>query len=310
MTIDLPQPVPHPDGVAESLRFWEFTSSDGTPLVGWTNDVDGPPVLVCNGLGVPAYGWPALLRPDSGVRAVGWHHRGLAGSQRPTDRHRVGVDSFVDDAVALMDAAGIERCLVAGWSIGVNTMFELALRHPDRVSGLFAVAGVPGDTFASLFGPLPLPAGVRRLIGRSAVRVMSVAAKPLAMLSSTYEISPRVGTMLTHSGFMLPSEDLGGLRRGVAQFLDMPIDWYMHLALNASRYLGTSLSDIEVPVYCLAGRYDVIARAADQRTAAESVPNGEYHELPGSHFLTMERPSEVHRQMLAFLDRLPATEDH
>lgn len=243
MTIDLPQPVPHPDGVAESLRFWEFTSSDGTPLVGWTNDVDGPPVLVCNGLGVPAYGWPAL-------------------------------------------------------------------RHPDRVSGLFAVAGVPGDTFASLFGPLPLPAGVRRLIGRSAVRVMSVAAKPLAMLSSTYEISPRVGTMLTHSGFMLPSDDLGGLRRGVAQFLDMPIDWYMHLALNASRYLGTSLSDIEVPVSCLAGRYDVIARAADQRTAAESVPNGEYHELPGSHFLTMERPSEVHRQMLAFLDRLPATEDH
>ena len=41
-----------------------------------------------------------------------------------------------------------------GWSMGVNTMFELAFRHPERVSGLFAVAGVPGDTFATMLAPL------------------------------------------------------------------------------------------------------------------------------------------------------------
>ena len=45
-----------------------------------------------------------------------------------------------------LTAPGVDRCVVAGWSFGVNTAFELALRHPERVSGLFAVAGVPGGT--------------------------------------------------------------------------------------------------------------------------------------------------------------------
>ena len=39
-----------------------------------------------------------------------------------------------------------------GWSMGVNTAFELAVSHPERVSGIFAVAGVPGDTFATMLG--------------------------------------------------------------------------------------------------------------------------------------------------------------
>ena len=42
---------------------------------------------------------------------------------------------------------GVAACPVAGWSIGVNTMFELAVTHPQRVTGLFALAGVPGETF-------------------------------------------------------------------------------------------------------------------------------------------------------------------
>jgi pimeloyl-ACP methyl ester carboxylesterase len=55
----------------------------------------------------------------------------------------VRVQDHVDDAVALLDAMGMERALVACWSIGVNIGFELAQRHPDRVAGLMAVAGVP-----------------------------------------------------------------------------------------------------------------------------------------------------------------------
>ena len=39
----------------------------------------------------------------------------------------------------MMDHFGVDRAVLMGWSMGVNTMFELALRHPERVSGLFAV---------------------------------------------------------------------------------------------------------------------------------------------------------------------------
>ena len=58
---------PVDDGLA--LRFYTVTSGDGTRLQAWTNDVDGPTVLLCNGLGTNPYSWPALLDPDCGVRS-------------------------------------------------------------------------------------------------------------------------------------------------------------------------------------------------------------------------------------------------
>ena len=62
-----------------------------------------------------------------------------------------------------MDHFGIDHAVLMGWSMGVNTMFELALRHPERVTGLFAVCGVPGNTFATMLGPLHLPHWVARI---------------------------------------------------------------------------------------------------------------------------------------------------
>ena len=136
-----------------ALRFYDVTSADGTRIKAWTNDAEGPTLLLCNGLGTNPYAWPSLLSPDCGVRVVSWNHRGVGGSARPADTSRVGIDAFLDDAIAVMDDADIEACAVGGWSIGVNTAFELAVTHPSRVTGLFAVAGVPGGTFASMGAP-------------------------------------------------------------------------------------------------------------------------------------------------------------
>ena len=83
----VPLPVP---GGHESLRFYDVLSADGTRLRAWTNDADGPTVLLCNGLGTNPYAWPALLRPDCGVRVISWNHRGVGGSARPADPDRVG----------------------------------------------------------------------------------------------------------------------------------------------------------------------------------------------------------------------------
>ena len=150
------------DGLA--LRYYDVTSTDGTRLRAWTNDVDGPTVLLCNGLGTNPFAWPALLDPDCGVRVISWNHRGTGGSERPADPEDVGVEPFVDDAIAVLDDAGVDACVLMGWSIGVNTMFETAVEHPDRVTGLFAVGGVPGDTFASMGAPMLIPRPFRKPI--------------------------------------------------------------------------------------------------------------------------------------------------
>lgn len=295
-----------------ALRFYPVTSNDGTRLRAWTNDVDGsmaasptiPTVLLCNGLGTNPYSWPALLDPDCGVRIISWNHRGVGGSERPSDPSRCGVDAFVEDALAVMDDAGIDACPMMGWSMGVNTAFELAHRHPGRVTGLFAVGGVPGGTFASMLAPMFVPRPIRPLITVTAVRLMKLAGKPLTALARSLPIGPISGEVLTHSGFMLPVPDVEMTRRTVREFLTTPIDWYMHLALVTSRHVRVSLRNIAVPTTFVAGKYDVLASSADMCTAADRIKGAVYVELRASHFMPLERPDEVHELLLELLDRI------
>lgn len=290
-----------------ALRFYDVTSPDGTRLRAWTNDADGPTVLLCNGLGTNPYAWPALLRSDCGVRVVSWNHRGVGGSDRPADPERVGVDAFVEDALAVLDDAGVQRCVVAGWSIGVNTAFELAVLVPDRVSGLFAVAGVPGGTFSSMGAPLMLPRPVRRPVAVGVATAMQRLGKAVTPLSRRWPVGRLTSRALTHSGFMLPvgagGGDLDDVQRAVREFLTTPVDWYMHLAKAAAEHPRVSLRSIRVPTAFVAGKYDLLASAHDMRTAAERIPDASYELLPGSHFLQLEHPDFVHEQLLALVQR-------
>ncbi len=287
-----------------ALRFYDVTSADGTRLRAWTNDGEGPTVLLCNGLGTSPYAWPALLRPGSGVRVVSWNHRGVGGSDRPADPSRVGIDAFLEDAHAVMDHAGVDACAVAGWSIGVNTAFELAALHPGRVTGIFAVAGVPGGTFSSMGAPLMIPRVARRPISVGVTRALRRTGRALTPVASRLPVGDTVARMLSHSGFMLPTTEIPAVRRAVQEFLTTPVDWYMHLALAAAEHPRVPLRNIEVPTSFVGGRYDLLASAEDMRTAAERIRGATYHELPGSHFLQLEHPETVHDELLALLGRI------
>jgi pimeloyl-ACP methyl ester carboxylesterase len=302
------------DGIA--LRWYDVVSGDGTRLRAWTNDVDGsmaasphtPTVLLCNGLGTNPFSWPALLHPDCGVRVISWNHRGTGGSDRPADLSRTGIDAFVEDALAVMDDAGLDSCPVMGWSMGVNTAFELAFLHPERVTGLFAVGGVPGGTFSSMLAPMFVPRPIRAPLTVNAARLMKLAGKPLTFVAQHVPVTPVTIELLTHSGFMLPTPDNEMTRRAVAEFLTTPIDWYMHLALATSRHVRVSLRNIAVPTTFVAGKYDVLASNKDMRTASERIPDSVYVELAATHFIAMEHPTEVHELLLDLLDRVPEQE--
>jgi len=291
------------DGLA--LRYYDVTSADGTRLRAWTNDVEGPTVLLCNGLGTNPFAWPSLLDPDCGVRVISWNHRGTGGSDRPADPEAVGVEPFVDDAIAVLDDAGVDACVLMGWSIGVNTMFETAVEHPDRVTGLFAVGGVPGDTFASMGAPMLIPRPFRKPIAVNMARVMKVAGKPLHAVGHRLPIGPITYEFLTHSGFMMPTPNPEITRRAVKEFLTTPTDWYMHLALHSSLHLRVSLRSISVPASFVAGKFDILASSYDMKTASERIDGAHYQELRATHFLPMEKPAEVHEALLDLLDRVP-----
>ena len=90
-----------------------------------------PTVLLCNGLGTNPYAWPALLDPDCGVRVISWNHRGVGGSARPTDPDRVGQEVFVEDALAVLDDAGVDACAVVGL-VDRREHHVRARGHPSR----------------------------------------------------------------------------------------------------------------------------------------------------------------------------------
>ncbi|WP_193605138.1 alpha/beta fold hydrolase [Nocardioides dongkuii] len=290
------------------LAFHDVLSDDGTRLRAWTNDPDGvlegPTVVLCNGLGTSAFAWPALLSPDCDVRVVSWNHRGTGGSERPVDPDRVDVGAFVEDALSVMDHFGVDRAVLMGWSAGVNTMFELATEHPERVTGLFAVAGVPGDTFSTMLGPARLPRIAARALTVNLSRVAKVGGRALTPLTTRIPVGRRMIDVLSHSGFMFPVADPELAAAAVGEFLTTPVDWYAHLALRTSEHPRVPLSRIRVPATFVAATYDVLAGARHMRTAAERVAGAEYVELRGSHFIQMEQPERVHELLLALLDRV------
>jgi len=65
--------------------------------------------------------------------------RGNGRSSRPCDPLAYDDDEFVADAVAVLDAAGIERAVVVGLCQAAGIALVLAARHPDRVLGVVAI---------------------------------------------------------------------------------------------------------------------------------------------------------------------------
>ena len=276
---------------------FEFTSADGTVLRGWRQDGGGRPLVIANGLGTIPEAWPALVRPDSGYRAITWYHRGTFGSERPADGERIRVEDHVDDMVALMDAQGMDRALVASWSIGVNMAFELARRHPDRVAGILAVAGVPGGSFATLGGPLRLPRILRQPLATRAAKAGRAVGPALTWLAPKLPVTPATAWLIAHSGFMLPAARHEGLAPMLKAFLQQDWRWYASLALAAAEHPPMDLTFVTCPVTLVAGRHDVLTSVHDMLDAARRIPHAHITVLPGSHFLPLEYP-EVLRDAL------------
>ncbi len=95
----------------------------------------GEPVLWIMGLGNDHRGWayqvPAFR---DRFRCITFDNRDCGQSQRADGAYTVA--DMAGDAVALLDALGVDRAHVVGFSMGGAQAQELAIRHPDRVRKL------------------------------------------------------------------------------------------------------------------------------------------------------------------------------
>jgi 3-oxoadipate enol-lactonase len=286
------------------VRYYDVTSADGTRLRAWTNDGDGPTVLISNGLGTNPHAWPSLLRAGSGVRVVGWNHRGTGGSARPADG-RVDLESLVEDALAVMDDASMGRVVVASWSTGVTVAFELATRHPERVAGILAVAGVPGNTFSTMLSPLHVPPVLGRALMVGLARSVTVTGHALAPVTRKLPWTNLTTDLVRWSRLISPAADTAELRTLLQEFFTTHPAWYAKLALSVAEHERVSLRDVDVPVTFVAGRWDVFTGSHDMLTASQRVRGSRYREVNATHFVPVEHPDVVLdelRQLLARVD--------
>ena len=121
--------VPVAPGVALHVVTW-----DGGDLV---------PFLLVHGLASNCRTWEGVADRlhELGHPVAALDQRGHGRSDKPDDGYDFA--TLGADLVAVLDAAGFERAVVAGQSTGGNIAVELAARRPDR---LVAVAGVDGGS--------------------------------------------------------------------------------------------------------------------------------------------------------------------
>ena len=114
--------------------------SAGVRLSG-DDDGEGPPVVLLHGLTATrryvVMGSTALVR--SGHRVIAYDARGHGHSSPAPAPGAYGYDALGADLIAVLDAAGVPRAVLAGASMGAHTLLWLALRHPERVAGLIVV---------------------------------------------------------------------------------------------------------------------------------------------------------------------------
>lgn len=290
-------------GYVEDVR-----ARDGTRLRRWDNGAAGVPVVVSNGLGASPTAWTFLHGADCGYHATTWHHRGLGGSARPEDETHIRVDDHVDDLFTVMDAAGMERALVVGWSLGVPVAIEAARRAPHRVAGLMVLGGAATGAFRVLPQLTPLPGGVPEGVHRRAARVggwlLRVVGPPVAGLiellprsmDASRQALDRAGVdpaQLDPTGSAAPLVTLAEVAR---QFARHDWTWFSRMVLagaDHSALADDDLATITVPVTVVSGDFDTLAPPADMAALTAALPDARLVRLPGSHFLPLQFPDAL-----------------
>lgn len=102
----------------------------------------GPLVVMCHGFPGLWYSWrhqlPVLAA--AGFQAVAIDQRGYGRTDRPLDPMAYDSDAVVADLLGLLDALGQEQAIFIGHDFGAAQVYNLAVRHPQRVAAVVGVA--------------------------------------------------------------------------------------------------------------------------------------------------------------------------
>jgi 3-oxoadipate enol-lactonase len=164
---------------------------------------------------------------------------------------------------------------------------------------VLAVAGVPGGTFSAVFGPMMVPRRLRPGIAKVAARAMAHVGPAVRVAAGV--LAPQGGAWQEWSG---PASYASASAHALRAFARHDWRWYAQLVQAIEEHAVMDLSQLRCPATFVGGRYDLITAEADVRAAAARAPGSRYAELPGSHYLPLEFPGALQRELAALAERV------
>ncbi|MFD9701797.1 alpha/beta fold hydrolase [Lentzea sp. NPDC059081] len=280
----------------------------------------GRPIVLCHGWPEHAYSWrhqvPALVA--AGYHVLVPNQRGYGNSSRPADVTDYDIAHLTGDLVALLDHHGYEDATFVGHDWGANVVWGLALLHPDRVTRLAALS-LPYlergpkpwlESLEELFGPDFYMVHFSRQPGVADAVFDENAAQFLRNLFRKNEPprEPRPGM-----AFINLAQDEAPLGEPVMSEDDLAVvvsaveksgftgglDWYRNLDRN-----WHLLADVDPvvrhPALMVYGDRDLVAKSEN---LVDFVPNVEVTSLDCGHWIQQEKPEELNRVLLSWLER-------
>jgi pimeloyl-ACP methyl ester carboxylesterase len=95
----------------------------------------GIPVVLCHGFPHLWYSWHRQITAlaEAGYRVIAPDMRGMGQTEGPAEPEAYDIDHITGDLLGLLDHIGEERAIFAGLDFGAFAIYDLALRHPQRV---------------------------------------------------------------------------------------------------------------------------------------------------------------------------------
>jgi 3-oxoadipate enol-lactonase len=238
---------------------------------------EGPPCLFVSGTGTDLRLGPTVL--DSPLTAactvLAYDHRGMGRSSFPDEP--VTMATYADDAAALLEHLGWERCRVIGVSFGGMVAQELVLRRPELVERLVLCCTSSGGTGGASYplhqlAELPPDERFPQVLGISDTRWDDEwqAAHPEAVEAARAR-QARADALV--------ADRPDGRTAAAAQ-----------LEARSHHDTWDRLEQIAVPTLVCAGRYDAIAPPANAEALVSRIPGARLEWFEGGHLFLLQDP--------------------
>lgn len=280
------------------VLLWETKRVRLNPGLELTYEVlgTGLPVLLLNGLGGSREIWEELVEyAEDRYRFITFDYRGLRSPAPSQPEHDVSLHAR--DAEAILEAEGISRCAVVGWSMGVAVALELFAQAPSRVASLVLLCG--GARAAWTSGSLRTLPALLFLRALHLARRRPQASQRLLRMGLQ---SPEAFTWARRLGLMGEQISPDSFARLTAALLEFDLPSYVATLDGLTHYDASHvLPQVDVPTLVIGGSRDPFTLRAGLEELAQNIPGAEYLLLPeGTHYLLLDQAEWVNLRIAKF----------